>query len=70
VEHLEGVGGSLETAVRRYNDFVGSLERQVMPAARRFEELGAKSAKTMPAELPNIEILVREPKLPAPGEAK
>ena len=34
-----GVGKALETAVGRYNQFVGSLESQVLTQARRFEDL-------------------------------
>ncbi|MFN3512097.1 MAG: DNA recombination protein RmuC [Phenylobacterium sp.] len=37
--HAAGVGKALEQAVGRYNQFVGSLETQVMTQARRFEDL-------------------------------
>ncbi len=37
--HVAGVGKALETAVSKYNQFVGSLESQVLSQARRFEEL-------------------------------
>jgi len=37
--HAAAVGKSLETAVGRYNQFVGSLETQVLTQARRFEDL-------------------------------
>ena len=37
--HAASVGKALEAAVTRYNQFVGSLESQVMTQARRFEEL-------------------------------
>ena len=37
--HAGSVGKALETAVARYNQFVGSLETQVLTQARRFEEL-------------------------------
>lgn len=37
--HAGAVGKSLEAAVARYNQFVGSLETQVLTQARRFEEL-------------------------------
>jgi DNA recombination protein RmuC len=33
------VGKALEAAVGRYNQFVGSLETQVLTQARRFEDL-------------------------------
>lgn len=38
--HVLGLGKSLNHAVEKYNDFVGSLETKVLTQARRFEELG------------------------------
>lgn len=37
--HVQGVGKALETAVGKYNSFVGSLEGNVLTQARRFEDL-------------------------------
>ena len=37
--HAGSLGKALEAAVSRYNQFVGSLETQVLTQARRFEEL-------------------------------
>jgi DNA recombination protein RmuC len=37
--HANAVGKALEAAVSRYNQFVGSLETQVLTQARRFEDL-------------------------------
>lgn len=37
--HVSSVGKALEAAVGRYNQFVGSLETQVLAQARRFEDL-------------------------------
>lgn len=37
--HAASVGRALDTAVGKYNQFVGSLESQVMVSARRFEDL-------------------------------
>jgi DNA recombination protein RmuC len=37
--HVSGMGKALQSAVGKYNEFVGSLESQVLTQARRFEEL-------------------------------
>ncbi len=41
-EHLGRVGKALGTSVENFNKAVGSLEQQVLPAARRFPELGLR----------------------------
>ncbi len=48
-DHLERVGRSLSGSVDAYNRAVGSLERQVLPGARRFTELGLRPRKTLDA---------------------
>jgi DNA recombination protein RmuC len=60
VTHLARTGQRLEGAVEAYNSAVGSLERQVLPQARRFTELGAVTGAELPAAEP-IERLVRAP---------
>jgi DNA recombination protein RmuC len=47
-QHMERVGKNLSTANAAYNQMVGSFESQVLTQARRFETLGAGSAKEMP----------------------
>ena len=37
--HVEKLGRSLESTVKNYNSFVGSLERQVLPTARKLNVL-------------------------------
>lgn len=38
-EHVEKLGRSIERSVKDYNSFVGSLERQVLPSARKLVSL-------------------------------
>jgi DNA recombination protein RmuC len=57
--HAAAVGKALETAVGRYNQFVGSLETQVITQAKRFEELKVDhQVKEMP-QLGPVETAVR-----------
>lgn len=44
MEHIGKIGGGLNKAVDAYNSSIGSLERSVLPAARRFKDLGASTA--------------------------
>jgi len=44
-EHLEKAGRSLESAVKGYNQAVGSFESTLIPGARKLAELGAKGSK-------------------------
>ena len=60
VNHLQKVGNSLGKAVEAYNSSIGSLERNVMPKARRFPELGVTSDAPL-APVDPIEELVRKP---------
>jgi DNA recombination protein RmuC len=53
-DHIVRMGKNLQTANVAYNQMVGSFESQVLTQARRFEGLGAGSAKDMPV-LPMIE---------------
>lgn len=59
-EHLAKMGGSLAASVEAYNSAIGSFESRVLPAARKFEELGTP-AKTLP-EVKTIEATVRDPR--------
>jgi DNA recombination protein RmuC len=43
VRRFSEAGQAIGKAVERYNAAVGSLERRLMPAARRFQELGVSS---------------------------
>jgi DNA recombination protein RmuC len=48
-DHMARLGLQLDRAVSTYNQTVGSLERRVLPAARRFSELGADGGREIPA---------------------
>jgi DNA recombination protein RmuC len=59
--HVAKVGKSLTAAIDAYNSAVGSLDRSVLPQARRFPELGV----TGDAPLPSLEPIERMARLPA-----
>ncbi|HEV2044030.1 MAG TPA: DNA recombination protein RmuC [Sphingomicrobium sp.] len=68
-EHMTRVGKNLSTANAAYNQMVGSFESQVFTQARRFEGLGAGSAKELPVP-PMVEASPRSlTKLVAPKSA-
>jgi DNA recombination protein RmuC len=57
-QHMERVGKNLTTANVAYNQMVGSFESQVLTQAKRFESLGAGSAKELPSP-PMVEVAPR-----------
>ncbi|MDO9431845.1 MAG: DNA recombination protein RmuC [Phenylobacterium sp.] len=57
--HAASVGKALEAAVGRYNQFVGSLETQVMTQARRFEDLKVDHEGKEIPELAPVETGIR-----------
>ena len=56
--HLGKLGNALEASLRAYNASVGSLERNVLPGARKFTELGVRTDKPI-EDLTEIEVAVR-----------
>lgn len=58
--HISGTGDALGQAVKRYNDFVGSLEGSVMPQARRFRDLEVEGTGTEMKMLSVVEIEPRQ----------
>ncbi len=57
--HVAGVGAGLDSAVKRYNDLVGSLESRVLTQARKFTELELDGAQEPLAELRQVETQIR-----------
>jgi DNA recombination protein RmuC len=70
--HMAKVGSSLEASLNAYNAAVGSLERSVLPGARKFVELGVRADKAI-EELEPVEVAARltegnSPRLAPPDE--
>jgi DNA recombination protein RmuC len=61
--HLAKIGRGLDAAATAYNGAVGSLESRVLPAARRFKDLGAATGE----EIPQLESLKVEPRSSSVG---
>ena len=71
VSHLNKVGKQLNSSVDNYNKAVGSLERNVLPGARKFVELGIRPKKEI-EQTESIESLPRtlaEPQKDADDES-
>jgi len=60
-EHLGKLGKSLGSSVDSFNKAVGSLEQQVLPAARRFPELGLRVQRDLEVIEP-VDSLTRTPR--------
>lgn len=58
-EHMNDVGQALGKSVSAYNRAVGSLETRILPAARRFKELGVSSDRDLPLLEP-MEVVPRK----------
>ena len=54
-QHLKRMGSGLESAVKNYNSFVGSFERNVLTSARRMQEKGIEIGKREIDEVPLVE---------------
>jgi DNA recombination protein RmuC len=59
-DHFVKLGDRLDGAVQEYNKTVGSLERRVLPSARKFTEHGITPKKELP-ELDPVEISAQAP---------
>ena len=51
-------------SVNRYNGFIGTLEGQVMPQARKFNDLQVEGSQD---PLPKLEVLDADPREPKRG---
>ncbi len=58
-EHMARTGRSLSGAVDAFNKAVGSLERNVMPQARRFQELGVGGSDKEVPMLDQVDAVAR-----------
>ena len=47
-EHFAKLGRAIDKSVSEFNGTLASFEGRVLPGARRFEDLGAKSKKELP----------------------
>ena len=65
-DHLKGVGAGLDRAVRKYNDFVGSFERNVLTSGRRLKDQGIAIGKR---EIEDVALVESLPRYTAEGEA-
>ncbi|MEM6625460.1 MAG: DNA recombination protein RmuC [Pseudomonadota bacterium] len=70
--HMGRTGSNLEKAVGAYNDMVASMERRVLPAARKFEDLQIAAPDKALEDPARLDISARPPALEAdaPGASK
>lgn len=73
LSHVDELGKAIQKALKKYNDFVGSVDMRLMPTLRRFEDAGAKSTRELP-DLEQVEIetktLAGLPPAPEEGESE
>ncbi len=55
LEHAAKVGEAIDTAKKRFNNFVGSVDSRLMPTLRKFEEHGASSDNKKLTDLTPLE---------------
>lgn len=58
--HLHSMRKALEDSVKKFNESIGSLERNVLPKARKFVDLGVVADKEEIKEIPTIEENIRK----------
>jgi DNA recombination protein RmuC len=57
-DHFERLGGAIQKTVETYNQTVGSMQHNVLPSARKFNELRPADARELP-EFEVIEVMPR-----------
>jgi DNA recombination protein RmuC len=60
-DHVADLGKHIKNAAQKYNNMVGSLESQVMPQARRFNELGVDGTAEPLKMLAEVDTVIRTP---------
>ena len=65
IQHLNAAGAALNKASSAFNQAVSSMESRVLPAARRFRELGAAVGEEIPT-LDQVDTQARQLPLPPP----
>lgn len=63
--HLLGMQKNLKSSVEKFNDMIGSLQRTVLPSARKMVELGVKPRE----DLKEIDFIEVTPRTPAINES-
>lgn len=63
-QRVTDLGDALSQSVNRYNGFIGTLEGQVMPQARKFNELSVEGSQD---PLPKLDVLDADPREPKRG---
>ena len=59
--HLKRLGSGLTSAVDNYNKFVGSFDRSVLPAGRRFRDLNVETGGKEIEAVEPLDVLIRDP---------
>ncbi|MFC4256421.1 DNA recombination protein RmuC [Altererythrobacter xixiisoli] len=67
-DHLKKVGAGLDSAVKHYNNFVGSYERNVLSSARKLRDKGIEIGKREADEVQQVESVPRYTIADVPAE--
>jgi DNA recombination protein RmuC len=61
-EHLDDMGSGLKSALKSYNEAIGSWESRILPSGRKLEQLKSADSKNVLPGLEQIDKPVRKPK--------